>query len=66
MIYLIISIVFYSLNNLLWKKVLQQGNSWMTMSLRALLTSFIGVGILIFLLPKYYMKLILIRFVEFQ
>ena len=52
MIYLIISIVFYSLNNLLWKKVLQQANSWMAMSLRALLTSFIGLGILIFSSPE--------------
>ena len=52
MIYLIISIVFYSLNNLLWKKVLQQANSWLVMSLRALLTSFIGVGVLIFYSPE--------------
>ena len=52
MIYLIISIVFYSLNNLLWKKVLQQANSWLVMSLRALLTSFIGVGVLIFSSPE--------------
>ncbi len=52
MIYLIISIVFYSLNNLLWKKVLQQANSWLVMSLRALLTSIIGVGVLIFSSPE--------------
>mgnify|MGYP006194799393 FL=1 len=52
MIYLIISIVFYSLNNLLWKKVLQQANSWLVMSLRALLTSFIGVGVIIFSSPE--------------
>ena len=50
--YIIISIVFYSLNNLLWKKVLQQANSWLVMSLRALLTSFIGVGVIIFSSPE--------------
>lgn len=52
MIYLIISILFYSLNNLLWKKVLQEANSWLVMTARALLTTAIGVGTIFFYSPE--------------
>jgi drug/metabolite transporter (DMT)-like permease len=52
MLYLIISIVFYALNNLLWKKVLLQVDSWLVMSLRALLTSVMGVGTLFLYAPE--------------
>lgn len=51
MVYLIVSILFYSLNNLLWKKVLQEANSWLVMTARALLTTAIGVGTIFFYSP---------------
>ncbi len=54
MIYLLLSALLYSLNNLLWKKVLQQDNSWLIMTLRALLTSIIGIVVVL----RYYPNLL--------
>ena len=52
MIYLLLSVVLYSLNNLLWKKVLQQTNSWLVMTSRAFLTASIGIIVILFLAPN--------------
>ncbi len=52
MIYLIVSVLFYSLNNLLWKKVLQQANRWLVITSRALLTTAIGVGTIFVYSPE--------------
>lgn len=52
MIYLIVSILFYSLNNLLWKKVLLKANKWLVITSRALLTTSIGVGTIFFYSPE--------------
>ena len=52
MIYLIVSVLFYSLNNLLWKNVLQQANKWLVITSRALLTTSIGVGTIFFYSPE--------------
>jgi drug/metabolite transporter (DMT)-like permease len=40
------------LNNLLWKKVLQQTNSWLVMTLRAFLTSIIGSIVILLYAPQ--------------
>jgi transporter family protein len=40
------------LNNLLWKKVLQQANSWLIMTFRALLTTLIGIVVIVFYAPQ--------------
>jgi drug/metabolite transporter (DMT)-like permease len=40
------------LNNLLWKKVLQQANSWLIMTFRALLTTLIGIVVIEFYAPQ--------------
>ncbi len=52
MIYLLLSVVLYSLNNLLWKKVLQQANSWLIMTFRALLTTLIGIVVIMLYAPQ--------------
>lgn len=52
MIFLLLSVILYSLNNLLWKKVLHQANSWFVMTLRALLTTLIGIGVIYFYSPN--------------
>lgn len=57
MIYLIVSVLFYSLNNLLWKKILQQANSLLVMTIRALITTTIGVGTIFFYSPNILVKI---------
>lgn len=57
MLYLIVSIVFYALSNLLWKKVLLHTNSWLIMSLRALMTSLIGVVTLYVYSPEIILNI---------
>lgn len=52
MIYLLLSVVLYALNNLLWKKVLQQTNSWLLMTSRAFLTASIGIIVILFFAPN--------------
>ena len=52
MIYLLLSVVLYSLNNLLWKKVLQQTNSWLVMTSRAFLTTSIGIIVIMIYEPN--------------
>ena len=52
MIYLLLSVVLYALNNLLWKKVLQQTNSWLVMTSRAFLTASIGIIVILFFAPN--------------
>jgi drug/metabolite transporter (DMT)-like permease len=57
MIYLIVSVLFYSLNNLLWKRILQQSNKWLVMSTRALLTTLVGSCTIIFFSPEIVSKI---------
>ena len=52
MIYLIVSVLLYSLNNLLWKKILQQANSWLVMTSRAFLTTTIGIVVILLYAPN--------------
>ncbi len=52
MIYLLLSVLLYSLNNLLWKKVLQQANSWLVMTSRAFLTTVIGIMVVMLYAPQ--------------
>ncbi len=47
MLYLIFSVFLYSLNNLLWKKYLKKFDPWHAMFLRAIMTSLIGISILL-------------------
>ncbi len=42
MIFLILSILFYSINNYFWKKVLKDSNIWFVISLRSTFTIIIG------------------------
>lgn len=58
MIYLIVSIVFYSLNNLLWKKILQQVNGWLAMTSRAFITTAVGVGSILIFSPNIFSKIV--------
>lgn len=44
--YILISIFFYSVNNLLWKKILVESNRWLIMTLRAFMTCSIGLVII--------------------
>jgi drug/metabolite transporter (DMT)-like permease len=46
--YILASIFFYALNNLLWKKILFESNMWLIMSLRAFMTCSIGLLIIFF------------------
>ena len=52
MIYLLLSVVLYALNNLLWKKVLRQANSWLIMTSRAFLTTIIGSIVILLYAPQ--------------
>lgn len=52
MIYIIISVVLFSLNNVLWKKNLKDVNTFFLISYRALINSLIGIIGLIFLLQS--------------
>ena len=42
MIYLILSILLYSINNFFWKKILEDSNIWLVISLRSFFTVILG------------------------
>ena len=47
MIFLILSSVFYALNNLLWKRTLSKFNLWIVIGSRSFLTSVTGISIIL-------------------
>lgn len=55
--YVLVSIFFYSLNNLLWKKILVGSNRWLVMSLRAFMTCSIGLVIIFFFYRNIFNEL---------
>ena len=48
MIFLILSSIFYALNNLFWKRTLSEFNLWIVVGLRSILTSITGIIIISF------------------
>jgi drug/metabolite transporter (DMT)-like permease len=55
--YILASIFFYALNNLLWKKILFESNMWLIMSLRAFMTCSIGLLIIFFFYRNIFNEL---------
>jgi drug/metabolite transporter (DMT)-like permease len=55
--YILASIFFYALNNLLWKKILFESNMWLIMSLRAFMTFSIGLLIIFFFYRNIFNEL---------
>ena len=51
MIYLILSILLYSINNFFWKKILEDSNIWLVISLRTTFTIIIGIIVSYFYFP---------------
>ena len=51
MIFLILSILFYSINNYFWKKVLKNSNIWFVISLRSTFTIIFGIIVSYFYFP---------------
>ena len=47
MIFLILSNFLYAYNNLLWKRILSKFDLWLIIGLRCLLTSFIGLTLIL-------------------
>lgn len=57
--FILVSIILYALNNLLWKKILFESNMWLIMSLRALVTCSIGLLVIFFFYSNIFTELIL-------
>ncbi|WP_338407633.1 hypothetical protein [uncultured Flavobacterium sp.] len=55
--FVLASIFFYSVNNLLWKKILFKSNIWIVMTLRSFMTCSIGLIIIYFFYPNVFNEL---------
>lgn len=62
--FVLASIFFYSINNLLWKKILNKSSIWLIMVLRAFMTCLIGVTVVILFFPNLFNEVNVTMFIR--